>query len=65
VWYCLKCAEGQTFKYENNFDDAHYGLLASYAGHLGTDDKGLAEAAAAIFPGLRVIGLADLVNKQS
>jgi hypothetical protein len=60
AWYCVKRAEGQTKKFENNFDDIHYGLLASYTGHLGTNDKGLQEATVAIFPGLRVIRLENL-----
>jgi hypothetical protein len=62
AWYCLRRAEGHTRKYENNFDDAHYGLLASYAGHLGTADKGLREAATTIFPKLRVLDLGGLVG---
>ena len=60
AWYCVKRAEGQTNKFENNFDDIHYGLLASYTGHLGTNDKGLAEATLAIFPKMRVVRLAEL-----
>jgi hypothetical protein len=60
AWYFVKRAEGQTKKFVNNFDDAHYGFLASYAGHLGTHDKGLAEATQAIFPSLRVLRLDDL-----
>ena len=50
AWYFVKRADGQTKKFANNFDDAHYGLLASYTGHLGTNDRGLEEAARAIFP---------------
>ena len=64
LWYCLKRIDGQTRKFENNFDDAQYGLLASYTGHLGTDDHGLRDAAQAIFPGLRVVGLANLENDE-
>lgn len=60
AWYCLRRAEGLRVKFENNFDDAHYGLLASYTGHLGTDDKGLVEAATTIFPGIRVVTLSQL-----
>jgi len=60
AWYFVKRAEGQTHKFANNFDDAHYGLLASYTGHLGTDDRGLEEAALAIFPSLRVVRLNHL-----
>jgi hypothetical protein len=61
AWYCLRRAEGLLFKYENNFDDAHYGLLGSYTGQLGTHDKGLAEATTSIFPGVRVLTLSELV----
>ena len=60
AWYCVRRAEGQQNKYENNFDDAHYGLLGSYTGHLGTHDKGLAEATTSIFPGVRVLTLSNL-----
>jgi hypothetical protein len=60
AWYFVKRAEGQTHRFANNFDDIHYGLLASYTGHLGTDDRGLEEATLAIFPSLRIVRLSDL-----
>ena len=60
AWYFVKRAEGQTQKFANNFDDVHYGFLASYTGHLGTHDRGLEEAARAIFPSIRVFRLNDL-----
>jgi hypothetical protein len=62
AWYCLKRGEGQTYKYKNNFDDAHYGLLASYTGHLGTGDKGLQLVSRTIFPDLRIIEFSDLIR---
>jgi len=52
-WYCMRRIAGETCNFENNFDDATYGLLASYTGHLGTNDHGLQRAAKAIFPGMR------------
>lgn len=62
AWSCVKRAAGQTVKYENNFDDAHYALLGSFTGHLGTDDRKLGEAAMSIFPGICVLELAALMD---
>lgn len=61
AWYCVLRAEGQTKKYENNFDDAHYGLLASYTGTLGSNDRGLNDAFTAIFPKAQALSLEALV----
>lgn len=55
LWYCMKRIDGQTKKFENNFDDAIYGLLASYTDHLCTNDGGLQRAVKAIFPHIRVL----------
>lgn len=64
-WYCMRHITGQTHKFENNFDDAIYGLLASYTGHLGTNDCGLQQAAQAIFPGLRIVDQQRLIEIPS
>jgi hypothetical protein len=65
-WYVLKhVVDGQTREFANNFDDVHYGLLASYTGHLGTEDNGMHKAVHAIFPGLRVIGKSGLMRIPS
>jgi hypothetical protein len=61
-WYCMRRIDGETYKFDNNFDDAIYGLLASYTGHLGTDDRGLRTAMEAIFPGIRLLGLKSLIE---
>jgi hypothetical protein len=64
-WYCMRHIVGQTVKFENNFDDATYGLLASYTGHLGTNDRGLQQAAQAIFPGIRILDQRCLIDMSS
>lgn len=61
-WYCMRRIEGETRNFENNFDDATYGLLASYTGHLGTNDHGLQRAAKAIFPGIRFLDQQGLIE---
>jgi hypothetical protein len=61
-WYCLKRRDGQKKDFQNNFDDAEYGLLASYTGHLGTKDGGLKSAAEVIFPGVAIVGIEDLTE---
>jgi hypothetical protein len=61
-WYCMRRITGETYKFENNFDDATYGLLASYTGHLGTNDRGLQQAVEAIFPGIKILDQQRLVE---
>lgn len=65
AFYSTQYADGHTRKFENNFDDIHYALLATYTGHLGTDDKGLIEAVTTAFPGLRVIRIKDLSDLKA
>ncbi len=55
AWYCMRRAHGEKGKFKNNFDDAMYGLLASYTDHLGTHDEGLKRAVKAIFPGVMIV----------
>lgn len=53
VWYCLMRSlhpTGDDHDFENNWDDAHYGFLASYTGRIATHDKGLKRLVAAVFP---------------
>lgn len=42
--------EGDDHKFENNWDDARYVFLASYTGWLATNDGGLKQLVADIFP---------------
>lgn len=64
-WYCMRRILGETAGFENNFDDATYGLLASHTGHLGTNDRGLQRTALAIFPGLRILNQTRLFEVPS
>jgi hypothetical protein len=61
-WYCMRRIAGEQGKFENNFDDAVYGLLASYTGHLGTNDRGLRHAVEAIFPSVRILDQNRLIE---
>lgn len=54
MWYLLSRMCGARQKFENNADDAHYLLLASYTGHLATHDKALRNAARNLFPNMRL-----------
>jgi hypothetical protein len=54
MWYAIMHAAGRTKRFDNNFDDAHYGFLASYAGHLVTHDDLLAETVSVLFPKTRI-----------
>ncbi len=58
MWYAFerwKQGKSTTASFENNFDDAHYLFLASYAGHLAAFDKGLKKALKALFPGCCIL----------
>ena len=59
TWYLMRRISGQTFKFENNIDDAIYGFIASFTGHLGTNDGGLRRAALAIFPNMQILRGSD------
>jgi hypothetical protein len=63
AWYCAKLAAGGSHRFENNYDDIHYGLLSSYSGFLGTSDVGLIEATRGIFPKVNILGLEGLVQQ--
>jgi len=52
----MRRALGDTRKFENNWDDAQYGFLASYTGHLATGDKGLIKMVGLVFPGIHIVG---------
>lgn len=57
VWYALMRSlnpEGNEHAFENNWDDAHYAFLASYAGNLVTADRGLKQLVEAVFPSVCV-----------
>lgn len=54
VWYALqrwRQGNNPSAGFENNFDDAQYLFLASYAGHIATRDGGLKKAVEVLFPG--------------
>lgn len=53
-YYAIRRASGDSKKFENNWDDIHYAIAASYTGHLAPHDSGLATAAEIIAPGLRM-----------
>ncbi|MCH8823726.1 MAG: hypothetical protein IH984_09490 [Planctomycetes bacterium] len=46
--------EGDDHKFENNWDDARYAFLASYTGWLATNDGGLKQLVADIFPEVKL-----------
>ena len=50
TWYRLEHVQGKTRKFGNNWADAHYLFLASYAGNLFTGDKRMMKAAETVFP---------------
>jgi hypothetical protein len=52
LYYAIRRSLGDSRKFENNWDDIHYAIAASYTGHLATHDGGLATAAEIIAPGL-------------
>ena len=57
LWYSLQWVTRPDIpreKFGNNWDDAHYLFCASYTMHLATDDIGMAEAAQAILPQIKV-----------
>jgi hypothetical protein len=54
LYYAIRRALGDSKKFENNWDDKHYALCASYTGHLVTHDAGLRTAAEIIAPGIRL-----------
>lgn len=54
LYYAIRRSLGDSRKFENNWDDIHYAIAASYTGHLATHDGGLATAAEILAPGLRV-----------
>lgn len=54
-WYAMNFSQGRRSKFENNYDDAVYALLASYTGHLATHDRRLRQMTSDLFPGLRVL----------
>jgi hypothetical protein len=58
MWYALqrwKQGSNPSTDFENNFDDAQYLFLASYAGHIATRDSGLKKAVGVLFPGCCVV----------
>ena len=55
LWYAVWHAVGKTRVFLNNYDDAHYLFAASYTRHLATEDNRLKEAAAALFPQIKII----------
>lgn len=60
VWYCLMRSlhpTGDEHNFENNWDDAHYGFLASYTGRIATHDKGLKRLVAAVFPHVSITSI--------
>ena len=54
LYYAIRRSLGDSKKFENNWDDMHYAITASYTGHLATHDAGLVRAAEIIAPNLRV-----------
>jgi hypothetical protein len=54
LYYAIRRSLGDSRKFENNWDDKHYAIAASYTGHLATHDGGLMTAAEIIAPGLRI-----------
>lgn len=57
VWYALMRSlnpQGDQHAFENDWDDAHYAFLASYAERIVTNDKGLRRAIWAVFPSVEV-----------
>jgi len=58
MWYALQRwnqGNNPSADFKNNFDDAQYLFLASYAGHLATRDRGLKKATQVLFPGCRIV----------
>jgi hypothetical protein len=56
-YFALRRSLGDSRKFENNWDDIHYAISASYTGHLATHDAGLARAAEILAPGLRIYSI--------
>jgi hypothetical protein len=54
AWTCLKKATGATRGISNDWDDAQYAYLASYAGGLVTADQHLKKTMALLFPDVRM-----------
>jgi hypothetical protein len=54
IWYALAHSVDETSKFGNNWDDAQYAFLASYAGSLVTGDAGLRDAVAAVSPWVKI-----------
>jgi hypothetical protein len=52
LWYVMCRAAGENSR--NNWEDAHYAFIASYTGHVATEDAGLREAVEACFPNVRL-----------
>lgn len=55
LWYAALHAAGKTYKFINNYDDAHYLFTASYVRRLATSDVRLVEAAKALFPQISIV----------
>lgn len=54
MWYSLTMSLDETREFGNNWDDAHYAILAAYTGHLWTHDRGLTALVKAVFPDVKV-----------
>lgn len=53
LYYAIRRSLGDSRKFENNWDDIHYAIAASYTGHIATHDQGLIRACEILSPGIR------------
>lgn len=55
LYYGIRRTLGDTRKFENNYEDMHYAIAASYTGHIATSDERLIRVCELLAPGLRVV----------
>jgi hypothetical protein len=57
LYYSIRRTLGDARKFENNYEDMHYAIAASYTGHIATSDTRLIRACELLAPGVRVFRL--------